>query len=1385
MGDYFTPEYSSFAKGLPSPADTPYETPNFIRSKRSSRATTAASSREQSASPPPLPTEVPDLGDKVRDGRLSAAVDPRRFTPTLHASLVSEILNLRRELDSKNHLVENLETSLSSIKSENDVLETKLSDSQREVRKAKNAVQQMEKGTYDAVEELVKDRDATRAANDDLRIKLEALQKKVRQQDEDAVRTQTIWDNEKEAEANERRQLERRLHVTESRLRTFVEEMTAQQGGVLAATTPAEDVAEDSAFKDSALGNESDTASIRSATPLPRHRRDESGVSSRARNLPGSSFPRNLDTPEPVRNGNSLADELGLDDDDAFDEDDFDETLEFADPTLRPVESRQSMRSEHTSRQLESRQSARSQGFPRSADSRQGFRAEPYTTPARNATTGRELDSPLRSPKKAADSFSLQSDTTQALQHALASPPAITPAQVAEPVKRVVYVDSGYQPSPPPSPQRQEPPPGEVHAAVYREHVPTISVSPGEALSSTKAIENSPQLPSSSPMSPPETPVVATSRWSDGSSIMAVQSTYTTSSTQTDALESFRPVSTRPKSDSLALPAFVPSIAIHPPNSRPSSPRPYALPPGTKNAACQAELPWPRRDASMQTEGIRVDKRVHKLAPHLQPALLPSPTFPDSWRVQRPSSGSVRDIAVVHTHQSSPEASPVLVSSLEQSPEEVRNIATRDVRNMPLKALPLPRPVLSPAATSDLPSNGPLNRASQYGVSQPRKRESQFFSSDVDEWSDNSDYEESSFSFDFKDSASSVSHTRSTARHANMDVPKTVPEHKEISPDRRPQTAGSYSAVPAPSATSKAGASQQRTSSKRAGKARDFRARSPSFGSAVSSNYSTQSVPAVPPYPIPPRASSKTISKPHSEGSRSPTPHHRTSGSQAAGQASLRKVQSANAMRSKPARRSSPTKARRRRRSPDLTPVVSMAFESPPVPTDFPIPELPPNAGEGLPSEPHAMSKRSADVAKPDTPASASGLSEETNLVDAIAATMVGEWMWKYIRKRKSFGIGEDSAEVPVPDQNGILNIQAHGTRHKRWVWLSPYERTIMWDTKQPTSGIALLGKKGRKLAIQSVLDVQDPTPLPKQPELSSAFGRSILILTPERALKFTAVDEERHMLWMTALTFLSQSSQAATRLPSVPSNLRVPPPPNEQLGLERSQPAFGRGSVRDSIRVAKGKRPEARAPDLSHGNGTEISLSELAALDDGADFPSVPRLYVGTNKHQRKRSNTLGSTTRLPPPVQSSSRNFSGAASPAPSIPTNAASVTSSIPGSSSLYTRPTVSSSNKSNSVVASPDRPNFFEAVGTIRMEAFVDPNVRDGVLYLPAPPSQISQAAAAPPVVGGGAGIFGPVPGSSQQPSRRRRGDSNLSQSTMDRRRAGYIFDDEGQDPFKGF
>ena len=85
-------------------------------------------------------------------------------------------------------------------------------------------------------------------------------------------------------------------------------------------------------------------------------------------------------------------------------------------------------------------------------------------------------------------------------------------------------------------------------------------------------------------------------------------------------------------------------------------------------------------------------------------------------------------------------------------------------------------------------------------------------------------------------------------------------------------------------------------------------------------------------------------------------------------------------------------------------------------------------------------------------PGSVVSSSQATGVVDAIAQTMVGEWMFKYVRRRKSFGV----SEAKGGDDNS-------NDRHKRWVWLAPYEHAILWSSRQPSSNTALMGKTGRK----------------------------------------------------------------------------------------------------------------------------------------------------------------------------------------------------------------------------------------------------------------------------------------------------------------------------------
>lgn len=188
-------------------------------------------------------------------------------------------------------------------------------------------------------------------------------------------------------------------------------------------------------------------------------------------------------------------------------------------------------------------------------------------------------------------------------------------------------------------------------------------------------------------------------------------------------------------------------------------------------------------------------------------------------------------------------------------------------------------------------------------------------------------------------------------------------------------------------------------------------------------------------------------------------------------------------------------------------------------------------------------------------------------------------------------------------------------------------------------------------MTIQSVLDVKDDNPPPKGS--THIFNRSILILTPQRALKFTAENAERHYVWLTSLSFLAHSNQA------IPETLVVPQP--KPLVEQYEIPKPKRRAIRDSIRLTKAKTAVIKSdpvmPDPSQMDSAPPSIPtrrpppvpEIYALPahardmsrDAAEPPAIPRFADRANQmpvHGRKRSNTGG---HVPPPL--SFRGFSG----------------------------------------------------------------------------------------------------------------------------------------------
>lgn len=253
---------------------------------------------------------------------------------------------------------------------------------------------------------------------------------------------------------------------------------------------------------------------------------------------------------------------------------------------------------------------------------------------------------------------------------------------------------------------------------------------------------------------------------------------------------------------------------------------------------------------------------------------------------------------------------------------------------------------------------------------------------------------------------------------------------------------------------------------------------------------------------------------------------------------------------------------------------------------------------------------------------------------------------------------------------------------------------------------------------------------MPKGAPPSSSFGRSILVLTPLRALKFTAGSIERHYVWLSALSFLSHKS---IEIPGVgyhspshsPLPLPLPLPSSRAPSQQSFHPApvippasLRRSRIQDSIRIAKGKErpsPGARRvfttpsyitiPEAQPDNLTLIEHDE-----DGAEAPQVPRRSADTRKRsnanqQSRPANSMksySSITKPSLPSLRSRRNSNSEVKPPfrPPPPPPQRHFSEGPTGGLESIGRKGPSSLSLDKSLEAS----NFFETVGTVRMDAF---------------------------------------------------------------------------------
>lgn len=533
------------------------------------------------------PGDKSTLKDSSNDESISI-LDPRRFTPTLHANLVSEILALRRDQEEKTRQIETLEFSLEAATVDQERLQDSLTEANKETRSLKRQLSLLEGGTSSSLGELQRERDDAADSIAEVKRRLEVAQKKILSHEDESQRVQALWAQEKMGWEDERRNLQRKTHVAESRLKVVLDEVASYQGAHAVSASHASGCAHDSDGDDSYKDGDATSDRTMSITNSIRQSFYSSG--------PG------------LRNGHCLADELEFEDD------------------RTDFNGRESVLSNHTI--------PKSPRVHRRVHSVESLRRTGSVTRARvlmNQSPVMELLGEHED-EEARPAASRAAYTDMGIQCSPLPSPMVRPAKPATPD----VVIRGRTPDIE-SPRAEL----EIEANQRRKRVSVIRAPRIEQSKTDQKMVSAAAQTIEEPLSPPKTPETT---WRDITPPPEKELVVTSSSTQTEA--SWRPPS-QPSGASLAPPSppmQIPTINVQPPHSRPATPREPRLPQHSKDFACQANLsPTPKRDAVVQTEGIQIDRRLARLPLHLQPSAISSRPSSPNVRGETSCSTSLPD----------------------------------------------------------------------------------------------------------------------------------------------------------------------------------------------------------------------------------------------------------------------------------------------------------------------------------------------------------------------------------------------------------------------------------------------------------------------------------------------------------------------------------------------------------------------------------------------------------------------------------------------------------------------------------------------------------------------------------------------------------------------
>ena len=1044
----FQSSHSFAGHALPTPSDTPYESPTFGASQRTSHY-------GNSSSPPPFIADESPYLPRVRADREGtksekrSSLDPRRFTLDLDNSLVQQIHALQLQLESKASAINGLEESLHQSKQEASQLTEENRLHQLKTKQSQKQWRNFETEMIEAMESMVKDRDSAVEEKVNLVKRADEYKRRLRSQEEEAERARSIREKEEEAWSKEKRKLELRLHKSEAQLENMLAGIAAVQSPdfVLNGDEKVEE-----GDREKSIGRPESSASY-------SHNRADSRTSVRSsgeysdykdfnRRVP-SSLSALHEMTESMTSSLSLAEELDGQD---TEQEEIHPVLNNrpVSPTALPGQSE--MRHRYSEDHKAPPDTKDAAGRTANGDALDYLHASRIfnATYTDNGTQCTPPSSPTIAPQSSPSTESQKSEqieqpaNTTNQRRKRVSIPSLFMGQSskakADPAKSSVKTTSistscqteEWKPSTAIDPALRNPSVPVTDVGIQTLNVPTLAETESVPVHVCNAASQTLE------------------EFSVGRSLLALAPSMIDADTQTieERIATAAGASTRLIPDTSV---DVPLIAIHPPASRPpSSHTSVVLPPRTKSAACQTVVDNPRqsRSISVQTDPLRFSKPLPRMLPRAASSHTVTQLSRIGERQRRTTASQPPDIQRRHM----------------RSPPPMRN-------DDPPPASP---PISSikdvyPGSNDD----GPLDGKSKFGPRRPIRSNS-IFAGFSDENENLEDIAADDFTDDEFADAPPIRKTLSKVKNSWKLVPQaqgfasgrddaTSNAEASASSSARPMeqptktTSKTFNVRGSDQAT--AGASTAKSAAERPGKMVASnsapmlsRQRSPS-----APNVSDQAViPLAPPIPVPTRASSRKLPISKSDGAGSPTPYSTSfftsrraahQGRQVPKRKAVRKTQSAAA--------------------------VTL-----PEPPSIPAAPLPTATSSNPPSTPRSLNTRNqfsipfpteseerrhhAEVSRPVS-TSGSALIEtqnqQTSVVDAIAQTMVGEWMWKYVRKRTSFGISENPQAEFESGKSG----DSGGARHKRWVWLAPYERAVIWSGKQPTSGPALLGKGGRK----------------------------------------------------------------------------------------------------------------------------------------------------------------------------------------------------------------------------------------------------------------------------------------------------------------------------------